>query len=191
MEEVENLVLFPMENGRFKTSQITAGCTYEVHGESAHDSAARVTQQSGVGTPYGAYTSPTFRTSPPLPHPPRLSKTSRVIKKTIMVISLSQKNKGKAKCSASRTDYTMVTQIVVSLTSPCCQRVIGCESCVNNWMAANERCPLCSTEGDVQHRFTLKGFDDTLNLLRITSKDRNDEVQVTNESESDSSDDFQ
>ena len=46
-------------------------------------------------------------------------------------------------------------------------------------------------EGDVQHRFTLKGFDDTLNLLRITSKDRNDEVQVTNESESDSSDDFQ
>ena len=55
-------------------------------------------------------------------------------------------------------------------------------------MAANERCPLCSTE-DVQHRFTLKGFDDTLNL--ITSKDHNDEVQITNESESDSSDDFQ
>lgn len=109
-----------MENGRFKTSQITAGCMYEVHGESAHDSAARVTQQSGVGTPYGAYTTPTFWTSPPLPHPLRLSKTSRVIKKIIMVISLSQKNKGKATCSASRTDYTVVTQIVVSLTPSQC-----------------------------------------------------------------------
>ena len=69
---------------------------------------------------------------------------------------------------------------VLPVISPCCQRVIGCESCVNNWMAANERCPLCSTEGDVQHRFTLKGFDDTLNLLRITSNDCKDEVQQMN-----------
>ena len=324
MEEVENLVLFPLESGRFKTSQLTTGCTYEVHGTQMQDS-AMANQQSGVGTPYGAYTNPTYQPSPPLPHPPRSSKSSRVIKKTIMVVTFPQKSKGKAKCS-TRMEYTVVTQVVVSLTpsqcsveavtelvtqqlgfqavlldskcfplignegtsgdfwkgtrkilaaskshyekstgqsadimsigeaieitdeepgpstkrrctegveinpimqevttkltmidkklgflnelgqgfqciickslailpvvSSCCQRVIGCEACVNHWMTLNDRCPLCSTQGgDIANRFTLKGFDDTLSLLHITSKDRTDEGLPPPESDSD--EDFQ
>ena len=34
------------------------------------------------------------------------------------------------------------------VVSPCCQRVIGCEVCVNSWISINSRCPLC---GLVEH----------------------------------------
>jgi len=78
--EVENLVLFPLENVDSRP-QLTTGCTYEVHGTQMQDSVAMVNQQSGVG----AYTNPTYHPSSPLPHPPRSFKSSRVIKKTIIL----------------------------------------------------------------------------------------------------------
>ena len=55
------------------------------------DSVAMVNQQSGVG----AYTSPKYQPSSPLPHPPRPSKSSRVIKKTIMVVTFLKRARGK------------------------------------------------------------------------------------------------
>ena len=37
VEEIENVVIFPMDTGRFHTSQISEGMTYEVHGELVTD----------------------------------------------------------------------------------------------------------------------------------------------------------
>ena len=58
------------------------------------------------------------------------------------------------------------------IVSPCCQRVVGCESCVNNWMGSQSqqsRCPLCSTSGAVLNKFALKGFDDALKVIHGTT----------------------
>ena len=58
------------------------------------------------------------------------------------------------------------------VVSPCCQRVVGCESCVNNWVSSQSqqsRCPLCSTSGSMLNRFALKGFNDALKIIRGTT----------------------
>jgi len=60
------------------------------------------------------------------------------------------------------------------VVSPCCQRVVGCESCVNNWVSSQSqesRCPLCSTSGGMLNRFALKGFNDTLKIILGTTQE--------------------
>ena len=110
------MVLFPLENGRFKLNHVLVGGTYEVHRNCPPD--APMPLAAHVQSPYGAYTNPTFSNpSPPLPHPPRSSKLTNKIKKTIVMVSLSKKGKEKAK---ARLDYTPVTQVVVSLTPAQC-----------------------------------------------------------------------
>jgi hypothetical protein len=52
---------------------------------------------------------------------------------------------------------------------PCCQRVVGCHSCIEHWFDGNTRCPLCSTTGRVQERFKLRGFDVALMILTAFS----------------------
>lgn len=96
VDSSDNMVLFPLESGKFKVNQVVVGYTYEVHGSPLD--AASATPQYSTSTPYGAYTNPTFQASPPPPHPPRSSKMSK-IKKTILLISLSKKGKDKAKGS--------------------------------------------------------------------------------------------
>ena len=57
--------------------------------------------------------------------------------------------------------------------SPCCQRVVGCESCVNNWVSSQSqesRCPLCSTSGGMLNGFALKGFNDALKIIVLPKK---------------------
>lgn len=60
------------------------------------------------------------------------------------------------------------------VVSPCCQRVVGCESCVNNWVSSQSqesRCPLCSTSGGMLNRFALKGFNDALKIILGTTQE--------------------
>ena len=54
---------------------------------------------------------------------------------------------------------------VAPVVSPCCQRVIGCHSCAEQWFNNSTRCPLCSSTDRSQERFQLKGFDDALAVL--------------------------
>lgn len=110
MDDIDSLVLFPMENGRFRADQVVSGGTYEVYRKRVQPpefSSPTFTHHS----PYGAYTGPSFKSGGlPLPHPPR-SKNVK-IKKTIEMVSLSKKGKVKK----GKHDYTTVTQIAVSLT---------------------------------------------------------------------------
>ena len=115
MDAIGGLVLFPLENGKFKLSNIIVGNTYEVHGEVISMSVSEATSRSpGTSSPFGAYTGRTCPDLPP-PHPPH-SKNAKM-KKTIMVVSLSKKGEGKERL---RLDYTTVTQVVVSLSAAQC-----------------------------------------------------------------------
>ena len=304
VEEIDNMVLFPLENGEFKSSHVFPSSTYEVHGNAAvtpelSSTSMSLPVTSGINIPYGGYTSPTFQSnSTPPPHLPCTSKNSNKIKKTIVLVNVSKKAKGKEKLGTGKVDYTAITQVVVSMTAvqcnvptisklveqqvgfevmlldskcfpllsndstcgpdfwkgtrkilaasksvyqkltglstdlnaidltieeagpsekkprlesddsmkivlkkltkvesqlgfleqlaqafqcvicksisktpvifPCCQRIIGCETCVNTWLTANERCPFCSTSTSVSKRFCIKGFDDALGLIEAT-----------------------
>ena len=44
--------------------------------------------------------------------------------------------------------------------SGCCQRPIGCTSCVERWFEREERCPLCKNDDGREKRFVLKGVED-------------------------------
>ena len=57
------------------------------------------------------------------------------------------------------------------VVSPCCQRVVECEVCVNTWMRTRPNCPLCSTGGTIVNKFVLKGFDEALKIIHgVTSE---------------------
>lgn len=85
---------------------------------------------------------------------------------------------------------------VAPVVSPCCQRVIGCQSCSEQWFNTNTRCPLCSISGRAQERFQLKGFDDVLAILLAFNYDPStsskDTTRVSNDTPlSDSDSDFE
>lgn len=65
---------------------------------------------------------PTCQLLPPLPHPPQSSKSSRVIKKTIVVSS--NKQGVKAKCSTTM-EYRVFALVVVSLTPSQCSVAVS------------------------------------------------------------------
>ena len=123
MDEIGGLVLFPLDNGKFKLSNVVIGKTYEVHGEeapsmSASEATPTASRSLGISSPFGAYTSRTCSDIPP-PHLPRPKSTK--FKKTIMIVSLAKKGKGKERSQCSiRLDYTTVTQVVVSLSVAQC-----------------------------------------------------------------------
>ncbi len=49
----------------------------------------------------------------------------------------------------------------------CCQRVIGCEQCVERWVSSNKSCPHCSTD-TATHRFMkVRGFDEVLSMSTL------------------------
>ena len=307
-EEVDGLVLFPMDNGKFKANQIIIGATYVVHGNQTSSSSEATSSHSASPLmPYGAYTSCTYsQFDPPPPHPPRSLKSNE-IKKNILVVSLSKKGKERAK---QHLEYTTVTQIVISLSpsqcsvpaiaqivtqqvgfqvilldskcypllssegtsgtecwkstrkilaaskslyervsgmstkgdiadraaidltmdnepgpskkkvctganhddqclqvvidkisrvekrldfldelsqsfqcvicqtvvkfpvvSPCCQRLLGCESCIKHWFDTKSACPLCNAAGSDMTHFRLRGFDDAIKVLHILKPD--------------------
>ena len=121
VDDIDSAVLFPLESGKFKTSKIIPGATYEVHGNSVTASTSACTSTSSshslqpcVSSPFGSYTNPSFQGDMPPPHPPR-SKFNK-IKKSILVVSLSKKGKEKK----GKIEYTAVTQVVVSLSLADC-----------------------------------------------------------------------
>lgn len=48
------------------------------------------------------------------------------------------------------------------VTASCCCRIVGCEECVQQWVYANNTCPLCSSEATTQLFSELKGFEQAL-----------------------------
>ena len=120
------MVLFPLENGKFKSSHVFPSSTYEVHGNAAVSPELSSTSMSlpvtsGINIPYGGYTSPTFQSnSTPPPHIPCTSKNSNKIQKTIVLVNVSKKGKGKEKLGIGKVDYTAITQVVVSMMTAQC-----------------------------------------------------------------------
>ena len=53
VDNIDSLVLFPLVSGKFKTSQIVPGVTYEVHGNSVSAFTSASTSSS-----FGVYTNP-------------------------------------------------------------------------------------------------------------------------------------
>lgn len=71
------------------------------------------------------------------------------------------------------------------LIAPCCQRIIGCNRCVERWLQTSARCPLCSVVGRMRERLQLKGFDDVTAIFNVENADSMDN---DNDNESDHSD---
>ena len=122
VDEIDSLVVFPQDNGKFRDDQVKIGNTYEVHGTTSvpQDTTRGFPPQTSsrgfpVQAPFGAYTQPSFCNNLPPPHPPRSSKCSK-IKKTLEVVTLYKKGKSKK----GKLEYTTVTQVVVSMTPAEC-----------------------------------------------------------------------
>ena len=58
------------------------------------------------------------------------------------------------------------------VVSSCCHRVVGCETCVLQWVSERSRCPLCSSATTASAVFVLRGFDDVMQVLRAFNPDR-------------------
>jgi len=43
--------------------------------------------------------------------------------------------------------------------SPCCHRLIGCQSCVTQWFARHTLCPHCSSPSQLSTYTDLRGID--------------------------------
>ena len=72
----------------------------------------------GALSPYGSYSSPPCPQQHPIPHPPVSQVRRRVVKKTILLAKLSERDSNKPSLSrASRLFHTVITTVVVSLDS--------------------------------------------------------------------------
>lgn len=122
------MAIFPDDQtGRFFSPSLSVGMTYmyNVHGKEADVSTNSATPNS----PFGSYTA--FTAPLPRPHPP-LSRNSsgitkrKLIKKSILLASLSLQEQGTSP-SKSKFQYEVVTQIIVSLDPTlgrCCVKAV-------------------------------------------------------------------
>ena len=124
MEEIENTAIFPTDTGQFRSPQISAGMTYEVHGErKSKDESSPSPQIQRPCTPYGSYPSPLFASSQSFnalqQPPPRMPK--KAIRKAVSLVSLTAADPTKASSSkVSRLEYSIVTQVFLCLTPEQC-----------------------------------------------------------------------
>ena len=123
VKESDNMAIFLHETtGRSFSTSLTVGTTYDVHGTEP-DIASN---SPSTNSPFGSYTS--FATPHPRPHPPPLYSSSnkkKLIKKSILLSNLSLREQGSS--SSSRMQYSVVTQITVSLDPTlghCCVKVV-------------------------------------------------------------------
>ena len=119
VEEVDNAAVFPDDLGKFKTSQLSDGVTYEVHGDEMDSPSMEQHNTSQPSSPYGAYTGPVCSTSKlPIMHTTSKSKSLR---RAISLVSLTGVDPTKP-CSskAGKFEYTIVTQLYVCLTPDQC-----------------------------------------------------------------------
>lgn len=63
------------------------------------------------------------------------------------------------------------------LVSSCCQHVVGCKGCINQWLTSHTRCPHCSENATTIARFTqLRGFDDTIEVAVLITGTKEDDA---------------
>ena len=128
---MENVVIFPMDTGRFRTSQISEGMTYEVHGELVNRPQESTTSAtSEPNTPFGSYTAPVLpRHSNSAKVPQQMYRaTKKTFRKAVSLVSLTSTVPMRASTSkASRLEYTIVTQIYLCLTAEQCNVTSVCD----------------------------------------------------------------
>lgn len=121
------MAIFPDDQtGRFFSSSLIVGMTYNVHGKEVDVSANSATAISPFGS-YTTYSAPGL----PRPHPPPARSSSgiskrKLIKKSILLASLSLQEQGTSS-SKSKLQYEVVTQIIVSLDPTlghCCVKAV-------------------------------------------------------------------
>ena len=127
VEEIDNTAIFPTDTGRFRTTQISPGMTYEVHGEVAAKGQQPHSDTSAQpNSPYGLYTAPVFASSQ-RPHstPTNQSHFTRVpkkaIRKAISLVSLTSVDASRPSTSkSSKMEYGVITQVFLCLTPDQC-----------------------------------------------------------------------
>ena len=119
VKELDNTAIFPNEaSGRFFCSAFTIGATYDVHGGGGSGGSGGFSPE-----PFGSYT----RYAAPNPPPLTICPKRRLIKKSLVLASLSQREQGIS--TRNRIQYSVVTQITVTLDpsqGQCCVRGV-CE----------------------------------------------------------------
>lgn len=76
------------------------------------------------------------------------------------------------------------------IVADCCQRVVGCEACVQQWGENNNTCPHCSSE--LLHPMSLKGIDELLLIASMLEGESTPPAQVqARELDEDSDSDFE
>ena len=126
VKEFDNVVIFPHEGtGRFNPSSLSPGSTYDVQGQvqSSPPTPGEFSQQ--VASPFGSYPASRFMAVPsaPVPHPPSVPPkfNRRVIKKTILLASLSTRDMSRPSSSKINSlTYNVVTNLIVSIDSTQC-----------------------------------------------------------------------
>ena len=78
------------------------------------------------------------------------------------------------KVIVSKMKKTLECSICKSLStrpmfSPCCNRLVGCRECVQNWLVCSNMCPLCKSHADVSKWAEMKGMDYVLDAVRVQS----------------------
>ena len=64
--------------------------------------------------------------------------------------------------------------------SPCCHRVVACESCISRWFSDHSLCPHCSTPGQLSTYTEIRGIDEMLDYVRsLVKKGANDSESAT------------
>ena len=74
----------------------------------------------------------------------------------------------------SKIEKTLECSICKSLSkrpmfSPCCNRLVGCRECVQNWLVCSNTCPLCNSHADASKWAEMKGMDDVLDAVGVQS----------------------
>ena len=128
LEEIENVAIFPVDTGQFHTSQISAGMTYEVHGEPVDRSHGNSSTPVQPSTPFGSYTAPVFGTphssaakAPQQIYSHRNRLTKKSFRKAVSLVSLTGMDPMKPSTSkSSRLEYSIITQVYLCLTADQC-----------------------------------------------------------------------
>ena len=56
------------------------------------------------------------------------------------------------------------------VVAPWCERVIGCQLCVDTWLGSHQSCPHCSSTVGIAFRFALRGIGDVITCLKVSTE---------------------